>query len=78
MVKSAIYSLRTDIYLLPRSIMPVLYEYLHSPYAFMAWCLIKHRDDFTIAFTVICRAEIPDVGFEVLVALVVKLLPSGI
>jgi len=22
--------------------------YLHSQYAFMAWCLVKHRDNFTL------------------------------
>jgi len=21
--------------------------YLHSPYVFMVWCLVKHRDNFT-------------------------------
>jgi hypothetical protein len=25
--------------------------YLHSHYAFMAWCLIKHRDNFTFTST---------------------------
>jgi len=25
--------------------------YLHSPqYAFMAWCLVKHRDNFTLLY----------------------------
>jgi len=23
--------------------------YLHSLYAFMAWCLVKHRNNFTFA-----------------------------
>jgi hypothetical protein len=25
--------------------------YLHSQYTFMAWCLVKHRDNFTFTFT---------------------------
>jgi hypothetical protein len=25
--------------------------HLHSPYAFMAWWLVKHREDFTFTFT---------------------------
>jgi hypothetical protein len=25
--------------------------YLHSQYVFMAWCLVKHRDNFTFTFT---------------------------
>jgi hypothetical protein len=25
--------------------------YLHSQYAFMAWCLVKHKDNFTFIFT---------------------------
>jgi len=27
--------------------------YLHSPNAFMAWCLVKHRDSFTFTFYLI-------------------------
>jgi hypothetical protein len=28
--------------------------YLHSQYAFMVWCLVKHRDNFTFTFNKIC------------------------
>jgi len=24
--------------------------YLHSPYTFIAWCLVKHMDNFTFTF----------------------------
>jgi len=25
--------------------------YLHSPYVFIAWCLVKHRDNFKFTYT---------------------------
>jgi hypothetical protein len=36
----------THLYLVSRS--KNAWNYLHSPNVFMAWCLVKHRDNFTL------------------------------
>jgi hypothetical protein len=40
--------LTTHLYLVLKSRMVEIY--LHSPYIFLAWCLIRHRDSFTLTF----------------------------
>jgi hypothetical protein len=39
----------THLYLVPRSRMRGAIP-LHPQYVFMAWCLVKHRDNFTFTF----------------------------
>jgi len=33
--------------------------YLHSPNVFMAWCLVKHRDNFTLPFAMLFAEVLP-------------------
>jgi len=41
--------------------------YLNSQYVFMAWCLVKHRDNFTFTYHFNCRdnGEIVEILKEV-------------
>jgi hypothetical protein len=39
--------------------------YLHFPqYAFMAWCLVKHRDNFTFTFYLKVKDHLKDIHID--------------